>query len=241
MRKKIKTVTIISVALNLLGVILVGFIFFRVGGFGYLSEKVNGSSIEYDENIYYIERTSLFDEVEIPKDRTILVGDSITQRGLWNEMLPDSPIINRGINSDSTEGILNRLRPITDAKPEKIFLMAGINDLYAEKSVDEIVDRYGEILRNISAETPETEVYVQSVLPLNYSMYFAGEKIKNETIQELNSELLKLSGDSNATYIDLYPLFEKDGQLNEEFTFDGIHLTGKGYAVWENAIYDYIK
>ncbi|MFE5392554.1 GDSL-type esterase/lipase family protein [Bacillus thuringiensis] len=124
---------------------------------------------------------------------------------------------------------------------KKVFLMIGINDLYANKSVNDIIANHKKILDKIKSGSRETKVYVQSVLPLNYEMYFAKDKIKNETIKELNGKLKDLSFESNYIFVDLYPLFEKNGQLEKKFSYDGIHLSGEGYNVWKNTINQFVR
>ena len=34
------------------------------------------------------------------------------------------------------------------------------------------------------------------------------------------------------TFIDIWSAMQRNGELPEEYTFDGIHLKAAGYAVW---------
>ena len=43
------------------------------------------------------------------------------------------------------------------------------------------------------------------------------------------------------TYLDLAPLFLLDGEMNPDYTIDGVHLTQAGYDVWADAIAEYIR
>ena len=68
-----------------------------------------------------------------------------------------------------------------------------------------------------------------SVLPVNESDQYAGKvKIRNNAlIQVLNHHLQVLSG---VNYIDLYPLLlDEKGELAEDYTTDGLHLTQTAY------------
>jgi lysophospholipase L1-like esterase len=237
MGRKHKNFLLVSISINVIGVMAAALMFVKIGGFSYFAS----TSVTYNENPYFIERTALFNAVSIPEGSTVFVGDSITQRALWNELFPGENVINRGINSDTTEGVKNRMEEITKSKPERVLMMIGVNDLYAGQSPEKILLNYRDIINQLKTKSPNAEVYIQSVLPLNYEMYFAKDKIKNETIQNLNAELKSLSVDMDAIYIDLYPLYEKNNQMNPELTYDGIHLNGEGYNIWKKAIKGYIN
>lgn len=45
--------------------------------------------------------------------------------------------------------------------------MIGVNDISHDLSVDSIVDSIDKIVRKIRKETPNTQLYVQSLLPTN--------------------------------------------------------------------------
>jgi lysophospholipase L1-like esterase len=57
----------------------------------------------------------------------------------------------------------------------------------------------------------------------------------------MNKELRALAKNAGVTYIDLHSRFAKNGQLPDEFTADGIHLTGKGYVLWRDTIQEYVE
>ena len=61
-------------------------------------------------------------------------------------------------------------------------------------------------------------------------------------MRELNQELRKYASTNNVEYIDINNGLssETDGLL-PEYTYDGIHLSGKGYLVWSRAIRPYIE
>jgi lysophospholipase L1-like esterase len=122
--------------------------------------------------------------------------------------------------------------------------MIGINDLYDGFDIQEIVLNYSRIIQKISESSPDTKIYVQSLLPINEKLlfrYFPDSKIKVKNILKLNNNLKDLSRQFDLTYVDLYPLFMANGdQLNENLTLDGLHLNGKGYWIWKSAIEKYI-
>jgi lysophospholipase L1-like esterase len=191
---------------------------------------------------YYLDRESQF--VIIARTETlnqiVFLGDSITDRCEWNELFPANNVINRGISGDRTYGVLNRLDNIIKNKPSKVFLMIGINDLREGRNVVEVKNDYNKILKQLTENLPNTKIFVQSVLPVDTKQ--PTPKIKsNDSISNLNKEIKQLTEEYGLTYIDLFSVMaDTSGQLKPEFTHDGIHLSGNGYKVWNEAIKPYI-
>ncbi len=172
---------------------------------------------------------SFFDAYPVEPGDIVLLGDSITFGGHWNEIAPGRPVRNRGIGGDRTDDLLARLEPILEGRPSKLFLMIGTNDLGTGVPHDTIVARYATLLDRFASETPSTTVYVQSVLPRAADY--------RERIERLNQALRAMAAERGLTYIDLYPAFlAEDGSIRDELTFDEIHLTGDGYREWHRLL-----
>lgn len=188
---------------------------------------------------YYFHRKTQFEMLPNRDNEIIFVGNSITDQCEWAELFGMPNIINRGIGGDVTEGVLNRLNEITESKPLKIFLKIGTNDIGRGIALDSILTNYGRILAGIQSDSPETEVYVQSVLPV---VEGPKQKRKNSVIQELNSQLVALAKKHGCRYIDLYSTFSgADGQLNRDLSLDGLHLNGQGYLLWKEQIQQFVQ
>jgi len=64
---------------------------------------------------------------------------------------------------------------------------------------------------------------------------------KNSDLMEINRGLQKLADEKGLTYIDLFSLFaDEQNQMNAEYSNDGLHVNGKGYVMWRDAIRNYI-
>lgn len=226
----IKKLLFLSVSINLILLLVSVLLFIKLGGLGSVSPKEK----LYNDNPYYIERTNLFKQLKIPQHSIVFLGDSITHRSEWNEFFPNSKVVNRGVGSDTTEGVLNRLDEIIYSNPDKIFIMVGINDLAYNTGRKKIISNYAKILNKIQSESPNTKVFVQSVLPANNEIY--GSLINNNDVVALNKELKKLSDKHGYNYVDLYHKLSSGDQLIKDYTVDGIHLKGNGYKIWVNAI-----
>ena len=191
---------------------------------------------------YYIKK-DVFESMPNTEGEILFVGNSITAGGEWSELFNNPNVKNRGISGDVTEGVLFRLEEITDSKPSKIFLMIGVNDLSLGISIDSILTNYETILTKILDETPSTKIFIQSILPVNDEYdYFKDHTDKGNSILILNEKIQRLSEKYNQTYVDLFSSFANhEGKLKRQFTFDGLHLNGKGYSTWKNIIADYVK
>lgn len=184
---------------------------------------------------YYIDRVTTFRRLPNDKRDIIFLGDSLIDICEWSELFGNPLIKNRGISGDTTTGILDRLDAVVKGNPKKVFIMIGINDIGKGKTIEDIVNNYEKILQNIKNGSPNTEIYVNSVLPINKDLFIT--TTKDEEIINLNKGLKKLCEKNNVQYIDLYSLLvQSDNKLKSEYTTGGIHLNGKGYLVWKEAV-----
>ena len=168
-----------------------------------------------------------------------MVGDSLTDGAEWREIFADQDIVNRGIDGDTTDGVLARIDNILDIKPKRVFVMIGINDFAeAGHSVDDVFANYSAIVSRLAQRG--VKVFVQSTLPCNEAKGAWKSCVGlNPKISQLNARLAGLAF-ANVTFIDLVPVLTAKGGLKNELTYDGVHLNGEGYRQWRNAIAPYM-
>lgn len=161
------------------------------------------------------------------------------------ELFHNIKIKNRGIGGDRTDGALLRLDEIVSSLPDKIFIMIGINDLGHGIKVAAIASNYEKIVSYLLKKSPDTQIYLQSVLPINdklYNFFYKKAKATNKDIISLNKHLKDLASEPGVQYIDLSSFFmDNNYQLDKQFSADGLHLNGKAYLVWKKAIEQYVK
>lgn len=184
----------------------------------------------YEDNASYVQRTTQFSMLPVQDTDIVFVGDSITARFEWDEYFTEYKVANRGIDSDVTEGVYNRLDTIISQTPENIFLMIGINDIRQGISENTTLFYYEKILDELKTALPDCKIYVQSVLPVHTST-----GIDNASVQSLNRSLRKLAEEKNLPYLDIYSSVA-DEENNFTYTVDGVHPTGTGYAIWTEII-----
>lgn len=188
---------------------------------------------------YYYHKKEHFETLANMENEIIFLGNSITDNCEWAELFQNPNIKNRGIGGDDTDGILERLSEVTEGQPAKIFIMIGTNDLAYEKTVDHVVSNYYKIIDNIQLNSPKTRIYIQSVLPTEDALHTTR---KNTDIMEINRQLQKLAADKKTVYIDLFSLFATpENKLNLDYSIDGLHINGKGYLIWKEAIQQYVN
>jgi len=168
----------------------------------------------------------------------ILLGDSITEGFDVARYFPSMPILNRGIVADHTGveglGVLQRLdESVYRCRPGAVFLMIGVNDL-ADKRYRprQIAAGAKTIIEKIHRFDPSIAIYLQSALPATGKYAHL-----NPLILEYNQHLNRVAASTGAAYIDLHATFiDGSGQLNAQYSRDGIHLTEAGYAVWKQIL-----
>lgn len=200
-----------------------------------------GASKEIKEDFRtetYKQRTAFFAENPLQQGRVIFFGNSITQAGEWQEYFPDADVVNRGISGDNTVGMLARFDEITAAKPKKFFILAGINDVSLSRSNATILRNYSQLINQLQTESPDTEIFIQSILPINNDVgHYSRLKGKEKQILSLNRELQQLAESKRVVFVNLFPFFaDSEGKLKKEFTSDGLHLNSGAYNLWANII-----
>jgi lysophospholipase L1-like esterase len=193
---------------------------------------------------YYNQRRTLFELLPDTKKEIVFLGNSITDGGEWIELFSNKYCKNRGISGDVTEGVLFRLDEVTRSKPAKVFLLIGINYLARGISKDSVFDGICKIVENIRSASPKTNVYVQSIFPVNASFgKFENHVNKGTEVLFINTELQKWCRENGFYYVDLYSQLVTPGTdlLNPEFTNDGLHLLGAGYLKWAETVKPLLK
>jgi lysophospholipase L1-like esterase len=165
-----------------------------------------------------------------PDVEVVMIGDSITQGGIWSEMFPGVAIANRGVGGDTTVDVLARLDTVLSTKPEVAFLMIGVNDAARGRSPEEIFASYVQIVDALQGAG--VEVAIQSTIECRSST--CGSKL--EVLRGLNARLGALATARGMDYIDLNGVLADGAGLKPAYTHDGTHLNGAGYRQWVDAL-----
>ncbi len=189
---------------------------------------------------YYYHRKEHFETLPDTEGEIIFLGNSITDGAEWFELFDGNPNVkNRGIGGDDTDGVLERLDEVLSSEPAKVFLLIGTNDISYGKTVDHVVENHKLIIQRIKEASPETEIYIQSVLPVQESIHPTRPV---SSIHDINSQLKEISESEGITYINLFDLFaDESGMLDMKYSIDGLHLNAEGYLKWVEAVQKYVN
>lgn len=181
------------------------------------------------------------------KNTILFLGDSITAN--FKLLEHDKRWINLGVGGDKTTEILARIEDVFSYSPQKLFLLIGINDFLVNKKVWDypceinIIQNIEKIMKMLNNHLPRTKLYCLSILPIGINNFMKDTLVPcyNEEINELNQDIKNITDKFNAEFVNINPYFKNNnGQLKEEYTLDGIHLTEEGYVVFLDAIKKYV-
>ena len=144
--KHLKTILVLSLGLNLIASFFVAKrLYWKYSA----SNPVTVEKADNKKNLkikYWLNRQELFEVLPKDSNSIIFLGNSLTQNFELVELFKNINIKNRGINGDIIVGVLNRLKPIIQTQPKKIFIEIGINDHGAGISKDSVIINYKELL-----------------------------------------------------------------------------------------------
>lgn len=208
----------------------------------FASSQTAGFDTTYRPRTYKLQ-VEKFKSYPDSKEDIIFLGNSITAYINWNELLGLPMARNRGISGDTSFGILERLEEVIEGKPAKIFVLVGINDISRNFPDGLILRNYKKIITRIKSSSPETEIFFQTILPVNNTFTrYKNHYNKDEHIHAVNKGLKKIAKNEEITLIDLHPYFlDKEGRLDKKYTKEGLHLNAAGYKLWAEILKPYLQ
>lgn len=124
----------------------------------------------------------------------------------------------------------------------KVFVMLGMNDI-GLYGVDGALESAETLLDNITTNSPDAVIYVQSVTPIMEDAQ--GSKWNNDIVRTFNEKLKDLCKEKGYGFLDVYSVMaDENGNLRPEYCSDpvstggmGIHFTDEACKIWA----DYLK
>lgn len=163
----------------------------------------------------------------------VMLGDSITEGGDWETLLPDHAVANRGYAGFTTAELVTVAEEVAEAGPGVVFVLTGTNDIRDGHPATWTVDQLSQVLDLFEHLAPETVVVVQTILPRDDAP---------QSVIEANEAIRALASQRGLPLLDLYPAFDDGaGGLRDAETVDGIHLAEAGYRLWAGHVVEELQ
>ena len=157
-------------------------------------------------------------------------------------------IVNKGVNGDTTAGILGRFRDdVLDHSPELVFIMTGTNDfIYRDATPREAMDNLVQMAKLVEASGGKTVLLTPIPVDAGKAelMWMAGCGISYTAVNRDIAELSELIAQSGIDYLDLGGAFAEyaSGFDDPDLVYlDGIHPMPEGHVFIAETIIDYLK
>lgn len=169
------------------------------------------------------------------------IGNSLTYHLNFQNDYPELKIVNLGYSGDGLDGMILRHKQVAAVHPDKIFIMAGCNDISMKRiSMPIFKFLYNQLIDSLQTTNPGAIIYLQSILPVNHEL--RPKLYSTSKIIEANNIIQEIAKQRGIAYIDLFSIYaDKNGELPQELTTDGQHLTPSAYNLWSYAIRHYIE
>lgn len=170
----------------------------------------------------------------------VFYGNSIIYESNFQLFFSDLRVCNLGCNRDDLDDLIFRSFMIKSAKPQKIFVLGGINRLM-DTSLEDFEKKYSLLIDTIIKQNPSAEIFLQSMLPVNVEMEI-GSRYKDcvNKIKQANIIIKRISMSRQCVFVDLYTAYNVNDLLPTKLTRDGVHLTPDAYAIWAQLIKPYL-
>lgn len=168
--------------------------------------------------------------------KDVFIGDSITEGLSAYELLDESNIF-AGLGVTVLDQ-KKKLNEIIKSEPENIYILLGVNDVLTGISSEKFASNYAQFVRAIKEKLPDTNIYIQSILPVSSKVAIKKPLLTNERINEFNTALKSMAETEDAKYVNIASVTD---DYNSLYAKDGIHLKSSFYKLWLNYLINNTK
>lgn len=178
-------------------------------------------------------------------ERVVFMGNSITIGWLTThpEFFEGKPYVNRGISGQTTPQMLVRFRSdVVHIDATAVVILAGTNDV-AGNTGPTTLEQIADNIKSMTeiARANGVKVILCSVLPA-YDYPWRPGLEPNIKIPKLNALIKNYADQNEIFYLDYFSALNngKNG-IDEQYSYDGVHLTLEGYQVLEPLLEEALK
>ncbi len=157
----------------------------------------------------------------------VIFGDSRTVGFSFYEFLDSQRVIAEG--GYTIADIAKHEDQIAALNPSYLFLCTGLNDVSIGlwETPEDYVAGYEKVMQELMSLLPDTEIYINSILPAKDVAYEESEKWKE--IPDYNAAVKAWCEEKGYHYIDNTSVYEEHSDL---YDMDGIHFQKDFYQYW---------
>lgn len=179
-------------------------------------------------------------------DSVVFFGDSTTAHLAVRGGIPrdrvwsgaENTVRFSAVNTDccvhlSTGETLMLADAVNRVKPRVLVITLGVSGGAGVLSEKDFKATYRKMLLSVKEASPNTKIYVQSILPLSDKSVKYYKKITKEAVVEANGWIKEVCASLCVPYINTHDLLtDESGYLKQEYQNDEyMHLTSKAYEV----------
>jgi lysophospholipase L1-like esterase len=189
----------------------------------------------WEREIVRYERADLRDPP--PRGGIVFTGSSTIR--FWTTLERDMaplPVLNRGFGGAHLSHVSDFApRIVLPYEPSAVVVYCGDNDLgaWTGKTSDTIVDDFERFADRVHGALPEIRIFFVSIKPSRLRRaQWPEQRRANQRIAEL------AAGHAGVEYLDIATamLMGRDVPPRRLFTWDGLHLSAEGYALWTRTL-----
>ncbi len=184
--------------------------------------------------------------------KIVCIGDSLTygyrirRSQVWTKLLEnkmESGVLNKGINGDSTGGMLSRYqKDVIDNSPSHVIIMGGSNDLIMELSLNIVKSNIATMVHQAHANNiiPVIGIPPLTVPKMAEKTWADGTDYDrmNEEIEVYREWAIDFGERFGVQILDFCSKFRAivNEENKHEFYIDGLHITPKGNIVMADMV-----
>lgn len=158
----------------------------------------------------------------------IFMGDSITEAMKSYGIIPEYRIL--AYKGENVIAAQKREVPkLYNIKAKKIIVFYGMNDLQNFDKVEDFIEKYRVLIREVKEKSKGAEVIVEKILPIEYFASNKDIRLKEDRVILFNENIEKLCKEEGVKSIDGSFILKNKGDLYEP---DGIHPKMEFYNYW---------
>lgn len=187
--------------------------------------------ISYSEE--HEKHKKMWSELPLVENEIVFVGNSLSVEYPFDKVA-DMPLTKMAIRGDVSTTLSDRMPILMKRSPKVVVVSMGVNDICNFGKFDR--DGYEQFVRSASEEL-SSRIVLMSITPVNFDDgLFANSDKANRAILEANILIRDMAQRYGAHYVNIHSRLSENGALAQAYTYDGIHLTEKGYAIWKTEL-----